>query len=159
MSNADANPTDGRDETQDERSDRNWSELLQEIRATQTGTQILSGFLLTLAFQPRFESLDAVQHGIYLVLVVTAALTTVAALFPVGVHRALFGQHLKPSIVRAGHAALRLSLVGTSLLGVGTVMLIFDVVVGRPTALAVSAAVAVVIVVVALVPRRLVRRR
>lgn len=158
MTEPDADPLDGRDETQDQRSDRNWNELLQEVRATQTGTQILSGFLLTVAFQPRFASLDSVQHTIYLVLVVTAALTTVVALFPVALHRALFQQHRKPDIVRAGHLALRCSLVGTAALGTGTVMLIFDVVAGRPTALVVSAAMAVVIVLVAVIPRRLVRR-
>ncbi len=38
---ADAVPHDGRDETQNERMDRNWIELLQELRVTQTGTQIL----------------------------------------------------------------------------------------------------------------------
>ena len=49
----DADPTDGRDETPSERYDRNWGEILQEFRVTQTGTQIISGFLLTLAFQQR----------------------------------------------------------------------------------------------------------
>ena len=39
-----------RDETSAERMDRNWSELLQELRVTQTGVQLLSGFLLTLPF-------------------------------------------------------------------------------------------------------------
>ena len=39
---------DERDETPTERADRNWDELLQELRVTQTGIQILSGFLLTL---------------------------------------------------------------------------------------------------------------
>ena len=40
-----------RDETAAERMDRNWNELLQELRVTQTGVQILSAFLLTLPFQ------------------------------------------------------------------------------------------------------------
>lgn len=70
---ADAVPHDGRDETQNERMDRNWNELLQELRVTQTGTQILSGFLLTLVFQPRFASLDALQRGLYVALVILAA--------------------------------------------------------------------------------------
>ncbi len=46
-----------------ERADRNVAELLQELRVTQTGIQILFAFLLTLAFSPRFPSLDAVQGG------------------------------------------------------------------------------------------------
>ena len=49
---------DGRDETPSERYDRNWIEVLQELRVLQTGTQILTGFLLALAFQPAFADLE-----------------------------------------------------------------------------------------------------
>src|SRR5699024_8412941 len=56
----------GRHETKDERSDRNWGELLQELRVTQTGAQILTGFLLTVPFQSRFTELDDVQVTAYL---------------------------------------------------------------------------------------------
>ncbi len=57
---------DGRDETEAERLDRNWAEILQELRVVQTGTQILTGFLLTLVFQQRFTELDPYQVEIYL---------------------------------------------------------------------------------------------
>src|SRR5258708_4193719 len=40
---------DGRDETELERWDRNFNELLQELRVAQTGEQILFAFLLTVA--------------------------------------------------------------------------------------------------------------
>ncbi|MDG3010791.1 hypothetical protein G4X40_11590 [Rhodococcus sp. D2-41] len=43
--------TPDRHETPTERLDRNWSALLQELRVTQTGVQLLTGFLLTLPFQ------------------------------------------------------------------------------------------------------------
>ncbi|MER6488481.1 DUF6328 family protein, partial [Streptomyces virginiae] len=33
-------------------ADRQWQELIQEIRVAQTGVQILFGFLLTVAFTP-----------------------------------------------------------------------------------------------------------
>jgi len=69
----DALPDDGRNETQAERLDRNWNEILQELRVVQTGTQILTGFLLTVAFQQRFEDLDRFQVTVYLVLVALAA--------------------------------------------------------------------------------------
>jgi len=39
--------------------DRNWTELLQELRVAQTGTQILTGFLLTLPFSSGFARLSA----------------------------------------------------------------------------------------------------
>ncbi|MBN9194503.1 MAG: sodium:proton antiporter, partial [Microbacterium sp.] len=65
----DALAGDGRDETEAERLDRNWDEILQETRVVQTGTQILTGFLLAIAFQQRFEDLDGYQIAVYLVLV------------------------------------------------------------------------------------------
>ena len=34
-----------------EKLDRNWGDILQELRVTQTGNQILFGFLLILPFQ------------------------------------------------------------------------------------------------------------
>ena len=34
-----------------QRLDRNWADLLQELRVVQTGVQLLTGFLLTLPFQ------------------------------------------------------------------------------------------------------------
>ena len=54
----DVDPGDGRDETENERLDRNWNEMLQELRVIQTGTQILTGFLLAAVFQSRFDDLD-----------------------------------------------------------------------------------------------------
>lgn len=74
----------GRDESFDERMDRNWNELLQELRVTQTGTQILTGFLLAVAFQPKFDSLTPFQRVVYLILVVSTVLITALALAPVG---------------------------------------------------------------------------
>src|SRR6188472_4375105 len=77
----------GRDESRAERMDRNWVELLQELRVLQTGVQILAGFLLTLPFQARFETLDGYQIGLYLANVIVAALTTASILLPVSLHR------------------------------------------------------------------------
>jgi hypothetical protein len=119
-----------RDETETDRLERNWSELLQELRVTQTGTQILTGFLLTLAFQPRFADLDQFQIDVYLVLVVLAALTTALALAPVSLHRYLFREGAKAQIVRITNVIVKATLAGVALVLTGTVMLIFDVVVG-----------------------------
>jgi hypothetical protein len=119
-----------RDETETDRLERNWSELLQELRVTQTGTQILTGFLLTLAFQPRFADLDQFQIDVYLVLVVLAALTTALALAPVSLHRYLFREGAKAQIVRITNVIVKATLAGVAFVLTGTVMLIFDVVVG-----------------------------
>jgi hypothetical protein len=122
---------DGRDESANERHDRNWSEILQELRVIQTGTQILSGFLLTLAFQQRFTRLDDYQVGTYLALVVVAALATALALAPVALHRALFHRRAKGELVVIANRLLKVTLAAVGLTLAGTTMLVFDVVVGR----------------------------
>lgn len=124
----------GRDETPDERADRNWSEVLQELRVLQTGTQILTGFLLALAFQPAFADLNPSQRAIYLLLVVTAALSAIIALAPVALHRVLFQQRAKAEVVSYGHAALITALFTVSVLIAGVVAFVFDVVVGDAAA-------------------------
>jgi hypothetical protein len=102
---------DGRNESAAERADRNWNEVLQELRVMQTGTQILTGFLLALAFQPAFSDLSDEQRTFYLVLVVLSALSSIIALAPVALHRWLFQQQAKRKVVAYGHAALIAALV------------------------------------------------
>ncbi len=148
----DVDPDDGRDETLNERLDRNWVELLQELRVTQTGTQILTGFLLAVAFQQKFDDLSPVQHDAYLGLIVVAVLTTALALAPVNLHRALFRRHEKAALVRASHMILRIVLVGVALVLGGTVVLIFDVVAGRGAATAAGVVSVVVLLALALLP-------
>jgi hypothetical protein len=150
-----ADPADGRNETLDERMDRNWNEMLQELRVTQTGTQILTGFLLAIAFQSRFGELDRFQQLIYLVLVLAAVLTTILGLAPVNLHRVLFRQHAKKLVVDVAHVLLRLTLGGVGVVLVGTVLLIFDVVVDRRSAVIATGVVLTAIAVLPHVLRRI----
>ncbi|HZA72162.1 MAG TPA: DUF6328 family protein [Propionibacteriaceae bacterium] len=156
---AEADPADGRNETVDEQMDRNWNEMLQELRVTQTGTQILTGFLLAIAFQSRFAELTRFQHGIYLALVSAAVLTTILGLAPVNLHRVLFRQHAKKLVVDVAHVLLRLTLGGVGLVLVGTVMLIFDVVLDRRSAVVAAAVTGVVLTAIAVLPHVLRRIR
>jgi hypothetical protein len=126
-----ATPGTDRDETESERLDRNWNEILQELRVTQTGTQILTGFLLSVAFQPRFTELDSYQLAVYLTLVITAALATALALAPVSLHRALFRQGAKAHIVHTANQILKVTLVLVAIVLSGTALLIFDFVLNR----------------------------
>jgi hypothetical protein len=134
---------DGRRETEAERADRNFNELLQELRVAQTGVQILFAFLLTLPFTQRFASLNAEQEAVYLGTLVATALATACLIAPVSQHRILFRQRRKVEIV---HLADRMSQAGLVFLFVaviGSVYLIFDVVKGRTLAVAVSGVLAV----------------
>jgi hypothetical protein len=128
---ADKRWDDDRDETEAQRLDRNWSSLLQELRVSQTGVQLLTGFLLTLPFQQRFTQLDGTMRATYLVTVACSLGATVLLVAPVGMHRVLFRRHRLDALVSASHAC---ALAGLILLGValvGVALVIFNTVVGR----------------------------
>ncbi|MET9021772.1 DUF6328 family protein [Actinopolymorpha sp. NPDC004070] len=110
--------------------DRNWNELLQELRVAQTGLQILTAFLVSLPFQQRFSSLEPGQVRIYLAVLAISVLATVLVLAPVNYHRTLFRQQEKEWLVLVGNRCARAGLVLSGLAAVGVVWLIFDVVVG-----------------------------
>lgn len=120
----------GRHETTAERYDRNWHDIQQELRITQTGTQLLAGFLLTLPFQSRFGTLSHGQVAIYLALVVLAAAISILALAPVSAHRMLFRRRQIADLVTVSNRILIICLVASSILFAGAILLIFDVVLG-----------------------------
>ncbi|MBT2248793.1 sodium:proton antiporter [Arthrobacter sp. BHU FT2] len=149
----------GRNETREEQLDRNWAELLQELRVLQTGVQILAGFLLTLPFQSRFEDLDEFQVNLYLANVVVAALTTAMILLPVSVHRRLFRKRLKETLVSSADGFTKIALGGIALLSAGTAALVFDVTAGRTAGLTAGGSLmAVMVVLLVYVPIHLNRK-
>jgi hypothetical protein len=151
--------TDGRSESPAERADRNWNELLQELRVMQTGVQILTGFLLTLPFQARFAQLDDYQRTVYLILVVTSVVATALIVAPVSVHRALFRKQMKRHIVTLADRLTRIALGVLALVMTGVALLVFDVVVGRTEGIVVGACVLVVLVIVWVILPEVLRRR
>src|SRR4051795_1046016 len=119
-----------RAETPMQRLDRNWADLLQELRVLQTGVQLLTGFLLTLPFQSRFDQLSTLQSVVYLLTVSLAVAATGCLIAPVSLHRILFRRHARAVLVMKSH---RLAVVGMLLLAgaiIGAVLLVFDVVAG-----------------------------
>lgn len=125
----------------DEVLDRNWNELLQELRVAQTGTQILTGFLLTLPFSSRFTDLGAGQERLYLAVLLGSVVATGLNVAPVAYHRVLFRRRKRRWLVAAANLAARAALVMLAVDSAGVVLLVFDVVVGRGAALVAGAAV------------------
>lgn len=103
----------GRSETVEERADRQWAELVQELRVALTGVQILFGFLLTVVFTQRFPDLSGTDRAIYVVTVVLGSAATGALIAPVVFHRLVTGRRIKPQAVRW---ASRLAFTGLVLL-------------------------------------------
>src|SRR5262245_48883411 len=87
-----------RRESEAARLDRNFAELLQELRVSQTGVQILFAFLLSIAFQQRFQDLTDAQLRHYLATLISAALAAVFLIAPVPIHRLLFRLRLKEEL-------------------------------------------------------------
>lgn len=115
--------------------DRHFNELLQELRVAQTGVQILFAFLLGLAFTPRFPDLTGSQQGVYLVTLVMSAISAALLIAPVGYHRTVFRQRLRPQLVETGHRFAIAGLVLLLLALVGAVNLAASFVLGARAAL------------------------
>jgi Family of unknown function (DUF6328) len=131
-----------RDESEAERLDRNYAELLQELRVVQTGVQILFAFLLTLAFTERFTRITAFQRGTYVLTLLSAAAATAFLIAPVAFHRVVFRHQQKDDLVRNAHRMAVGGLVCLLLAMVGAVLLILEVALGQPEAFWITAPVA-----------------
>jgi hypothetical protein len=128
------------------RADRNFVELLQELRVVLTGVQILFGFLLTASFTERFTELDPVQRGLFVTTLLAAALSSVLLVAPVAAHRRVFRKGLKPELVRWAHRLTQVGLVALALTLVSGLVLVLDLAVGRIGALAGGTGLAAVVV-------------
>jgi len=147
----------GRHESREERMDRLFGDLLQELRVMQTGAQLTAGFLLTLPFQQRFGTLDGFGRALYLTLVCLALLTTALIMTAVAVHRRLSGRHIKQKVVAAARRLIGAVLLTLALLIVGISVLLFDMVVDRTVAVVVGVVAGVVLAVLLLgLPRLLI---
>ena len=145
-----------RDERPLRRADRNFAELLQELRVVLTGVQILLGFLLTLSFSARFDSLDEFQHGVFVGTLGFAALSSTLLVAPVAAHREMFQRGRKRELVACGHL---FALAGLSSLGLtlaSGLLLVLDMALGRATAVGLAAGLLGLMVVLwVVIPLRL----
>ncbi|MCX4388883.1 DUF6328 family protein [Micromonospora peucetia] len=125
-------------ETEKQRWQRNFADLLQELRVAQTGVQILFAFLLTLPFSNGFTRTSAFQKDVYIVALLAAAAATAMIISPVAFHRALFRQGRKPELVRFAHRMASGGLAFMLIAMVSAVLLITDFVLDRGIAMVLS---------------------
>lgn len=129
-----------RDETEDERADRNYEDLLQELRVAQTGVQFLFAFLLTLAFTQRFPDVTEFQKWVYVATLIATGLASALLIGPVPFHRILFRRGLKPRLVQGADLMARGGLALLLIAINGAVLLILDVVLDGALPYVISAA-------------------
>jgi uncharacterized protein DUF6328 len=124
-----------------ERLDRQWIELLQELRLAQTGTQILFAFLLGIAFTNVFQEADAFTHDVYVGTLVASALATGLFLAPVSFHRIVFQHKVRDKMIPIAARMTSAGLVFLILAISGGLLLVIDVVLNRTTAIIIVAIV------------------
>jgi uncharacterized protein DUF6328 len=130
------NARDG--ETEEEQLDRNMNELLQELRVSQTGVQILFAFLLALPFAQRFKEVSAFERDVYFVTLLLAGLASALFIAPASFHRLLFRQQEKAYLIASSNWMAIAGLACLAVAITGTVLLIADFLFGS-TAAAVTA--------------------
>jgi hypothetical protein len=130
------------DESKATRLDRNYNEILQELRVAEAGVQILFAFLLALAFTQRFARVTTFERDVYFVSLLLSAAAGGLLMAPTAMHRIMFRRGLKDVLV---DVAGKMALAGVTVLGFavsGSVLLISDVLFGGLAAGVTTAAVA-----------------
>lgn len=135
-----------RGEGPQQRADRNFVDLLQELRVMQTGVQILFALLLTIAFTSPFADADTFQRTVYVATLTCTAVAAALLIAPVAYHRTLFQRGRKSELVVAAHRLLRLGLIVLVGSVVGSLLLVVDEAVGRVAGFVVSLTVGAVFV-------------
>jgi hypothetical protein len=126
-------PETGRDETADERVDRNLGELLGELRVALPGVQVLFAFLLVVPFNNRFADVTAFQKNVYFVTLLVATAASVCLIAPTIQHRIEFRHQDKEHVVLVSN---KFAVVGLGLLALamtGAILFVTDFLFGAAT--------------------------
>jgi uncharacterized protein DUF6328 len=131
-----------RDETPAERVDRNFNELLGELRIALPGVQVLFAFLLAVPFAQRFSQLTGFERGLYFAVLLLTALASALLIAPTAYHRIQFRQGRKREILSFANRAAVLGLGALALAMTGAILLIADFLFGVAAAIPIGTATA-----------------
>ena len=116
----------GSSETPEERTNRNYMELLQGFRVAVTGVQVLFAFLLTVPFAPGFSRVTDSERDVYFVSLVAAAIASLFYIAPVAQHRVLFRQGMKESLVKRANLYGMIGSLALAVAITAAVLLVVD---------------------------------
>jgi hypothetical protein len=135
------------EETPKQRVNRELIELLNEVRVALPGVQVLFAFLLTVPFASGWKKTTELQQDVYVCAVVTAAVAAVFMIAPSSYHRLQFRQPHKEHMLFTSNKLLIIGMVFLAISISLCVFLVVDLVISIPWALALTAGVALLIVV------------
>jgi len=134
-------------ESPKERHDRELIELLNEVRVALPGVQVLFAFLLAVPFANGWRRVTEFQQDVFFVAFVATGVSSALLIAPSAYHRLRWRVEDKGRIVRISN---RLTVAGLSVLAVAIeacVLLVSDYIFDTTTAIATTAALGAVIVV------------
>jgi hypothetical protein len=143
----------GRDESEDERLDRNLGELLQELRVALPGVQVLFAFLLAVPFQQNFEKVSQFEKRIYFATLLLTALSAALLIAPSAYHRLTFRYQQKHRLVFVSNRLAIAGLATLALAMTSAILLITHLLFGTAATIVTTAvALAMYIVLWAVLP-------
>ena len=121
-------PGNDRNETEQERIDRNLGDLLQELRVALPGVQFLFAFLLVVPFQQGWETVDGAEKHVYYVALLLTAISSICFIAPTARHRLRFREGDLRWVVESSN---RLMVAGLVCLGaaIAAVLLLITMIV------------------------------
>jgi cation transport ATPase len=120
----------GRDESEEERLDRNLGELLQELRVALPGVQVLFAFLLAVPFQQNFTKISEFEKKIYFATLLLTAISAALLIAPSAYHRITFRYQQKHRLVFISNRLAIAGLVALALAMTCAILLITDLLFG-----------------------------
>jgi hypothetical protein len=120
----------GRDESEDDRLDRNLGELLQELRVALPGVQVLFAFLLAVPLQRNFSQITSFEKNVYFATLLCTAVSAALFIAPSAYHRLTFHYQQKRRLVFLANRFAIAGLVFLALAMTGAIMLITDILFG-----------------------------
>ncbi len=121
------NDAASREETEEERLNRELDQLLNELRVAMPGVQVLFAFLLAVAFQQRFAEVTEFQKDVYFVTLLASAAASALFIAPTAYHRLMFRARDKPRLVQISSKLAIAGLVCLAVAMNGAVLLVTDV--------------------------------
>ena len=132
-----------KEESKDERLDRELIEFLNELRVVLPGVQVLFAFLLTVPFTNQFARITNTQKQVFFAVFLCTTVATVLLIAPSAYHRLRWRDFDKERMLRTSNRLSIAGMVFLSLALVGAAFLVTDLIFHPTAAAVVTAAVAI----------------
>src|SRR3954452_13449183 len=104
---------------EEQRRDRQFIELLNELRVALPGVQILFGFLLTVPFAAGFERVTSTQRTLLFLTLLPTTASTICLIAPSATHRLRFHKGDRAFIIESANKYL---IAGLAFIGIAIVL-------------------------------------